>query len=133
MSSGQEVTLLTHIPHRCPQEPGLNLKVANVFRSRLLGVHAFGGLRGNEGLLIIPCRAVHTFFLRQALDIVFLDSEERLLRCALAVRPRRVVFERRAAMVVELPAGYCRRHPDYLEQIHSAMQRLPQRERNTLS
>lgn len=121
------------IPHPSDRESGLSLKVANGFRSRLLGAHAFGGLRGDEGLLLYPCRAVHTFFLRQALDIVFLDSEGRLLRCVLAVRPRRVVFERHAAMVVELPAGYCRRHPDYLEQIHSAMQRLPQRERNTLS
>lgn len=100
----------------------LCLTVARTFWSRLRGVHGVGTLKENEGILLIPCRAIHTFFLEQALDVVFLTDRGEVLRCHSAVRPNRIVVEARAAMVVELPAGYCKRHPDYAQLIYAALQ-----------
>lgn len=99
------------------------LYVADNFWSRLRGVHGIGGcLRENEGLLILPCRAIHTFFLLRPLDVVFLDVAGKVCRCEHAMRPNRIAWEPSATMVVELPSGYCRRHPDYAQRIHAALQ-----------
>lgn len=99
----------------------LRLRVADSFRLRLLGVHAIGTLALDEGLVLVPCGAVHTFFLRQALDVVFLDARGRECRCVHGLRPYRVAGATGARMVVELPAGYCRRHLDYLDRVHLAL------------
>ena len=58
------------------------------------------------GPLEIPrCRSVHTFGMRYALDLVWLDADRRVLRVDRAVPPRRVRGCRRACSVVEVPAG----------------------------
>jgi uncharacterized membrane protein (UPF0127 family) len=50
------------------------------------------------------CRSVHTFGMRFALDVAFLDGHGRTIRIARGVPPRRILFSRRARAVVELPA-----------------------------
>jgi len=56
------------------------------------------------GLLIPGCRSVHTFGMRFALDVAFLDAEGAVISRRRAVPPRRFVADRRAAAVLELPA-----------------------------
>lgn len=114
---------------RPPSTRPLTLWVADSFLRRLLGVHARGFPQENEGLLITPCSAVHTFFLSQPLDVVFLDAKGNECRCVRALAPNKVARAAGARMAVELPAGYCDRHGDYLARIHLAMSRsrLPQR------
>lgn len=99
----------------------LRLRIADTFVSRLLGIHGGGALAPDEGLLLYPCGAVHTFFLWQPIDVVFLDARGMECRRIDALPPRRAARHRRARMAVELPAGYCRRHPDYLGRIHAAL------------
>jgi uncharacterized membrane protein (UPF0127 family) len=79
------------------------MRVATGFRARLLGL-AFSR-RAAEPLLIPRCRSVHTFGMRFAIDVVFLDRHGRVLRVASAVPPGRVVSCRGAAAVVETAAG----------------------------
>jgi uncharacterized protein len=70
---------------------------------RLVGL-AFRGPPG--GALLIPrCRSVHTFGMRFALDLVWLDSRGRVVAVDEHVPPWRVRWCRRAAAVVEVPAG----------------------------
>jgi len=99
----------------------LNLRVADTFWLRLCGVSGVGRLAPDQGLMLVPCRAIHTFFLSEPLDLVFLDKQGRERRCVHQVPPYRVVVEPSAYMVVELPAGYCLRHSDYLCRIHAAL------------
>jgi uncharacterized membrane protein (UPF0127 family) len=73
--------------------------------SRLLGLSLLERSRAGTGLLIPRCRAVHTFGMRFALDLRFLDGELREVSRRTSVPPRRVAFERSAAAVLELPAG----------------------------
>ena len=56
------------------------------------------------GLLIPGCRSVHTFGMRFALDIAFLDAEGAAISRRRAVPPRRVLADRRASAVLETPA-----------------------------
>jgi uncharacterized protein len=56
-------------------------------------------------LLIPRCRSVHTFGMRFALDVAFLDSEGRVLRVERGVPPNRVLACRGAVAVLEAPAN----------------------------
>ncbi len=73
--------------------------------SRLLGLALLRPGRAGEGLLIPRCRSVHTFGMRFAIDVVFLDRERRALSVRRSVARNRVVGHRGAAAVLELPAG----------------------------
>lgn len=124
-SADQDSRIPTMQLHESPlkqHKSSLNLHIASSFLSRLRGLHGKPELGCNEGLLIIPCRSIHTFFLRTPIDVVFLDGKLNL--CALRERlpPNRIAHVREAAMVVELPAGYCSRHPQFLRNIHAALQ-----------
>lgn len=83
--------------------------VADTFRARLLGLHGWPawGTRP-RGLLLPGCGSVHTFGLRQAVDLVFFDSDGRILDVVNAVAPNGVVRCRGARDTLELPAGYGR-------------------------
>jgi len=79
--------------------------VAVGFRSRLTGL---AGLRRDEvgaGLLIPRCSSVHTFGMRFALDVFFVDGEGEVMAVCREVRPCRFVSDRRAAAVLEIPSG----------------------------
>lgn len=71
----------------------------------MLGLSHLDQRRAGAGLLIPGCRSVHTFGMRFALDLVFLDFDMRPVALRRAVPPRRLVFERRAEAVLELPAA----------------------------
>ena len=84
---------------------GRRVPVAVSRRARLLGLALLDRSRAGAGLLIPGCRSVHTFGMRFALDLVFLDFDLRPVAFREAVPPGRLVFERRAQAVLELPAG----------------------------
>jgi len=58
----------------------------------------------DEALVIAPCNAVHTFFMRFPIDVAFVDREGAITRCFSRVPSWRIVLWRGFA-TVELPAG----------------------------
>jgi uncharacterized protein len=72
--------------------------------ARLLGLALLERARAGPGLLIPRCRSVHTFGMRFRLDIAFLDRRGAVISWRRGVRPGRLLFERRAVSVLELPA-----------------------------
>jgi uncharacterized membrane protein (UPF0127 family) len=84
---------------------GRRVPVATSRRARLLGLSHLDRHRAGAGLLIPGCRSVHTFGMRFPLDLVFLDFDLRPVAHRSSVPPRRLVFERRAQAVLELPVG----------------------------
>ena len=73
---------------------GVTVPVATGFRARLLGL----------ALLLPRCRSVHSFGMRFAIDVVFLDASGGEIRRQ-RLRPLRMARERRAAAVLELVPG----------------------------
>jgi uncharacterized protein len=65
------------------------------------------GLLGRPArpLLLAPARSVHTFGMRCAIDVVFLDADLRVVKVVDRLRPWRMASARRAVAVLELPAG----------------------------
>ncbi|MDQ6680633.1 MAG: DUF192 domain-containing protein [Pseudomonadota bacterium] len=60
----------------------------------------------NEGLLLPRCASVHTFFMRFAIDIVYLDRHGTVTKIVRDVKPWRLSAGGRNAMhTLELAAG----------------------------
>ena len=83
--------------------------VADTAPARMRGLLGRDGLDAGEGLLIRPTNSVHMFFMRFAIDVVFLDRELRVLKIAQQLRPWRTAARWRAHSALELPAGECAR------------------------
>ena len=59
----------------------------------------------DEALVIAPCNAVHTFFMKMAIDIVFVDRQGGVTRVVANVRPWRIAGALRAFATIELAPG----------------------------
>jgi uncharacterized protein len=77
--------------------------------TRLRGLLGRKSLPSGQGILLRPAGSVHTFFMRFAIDVVFLDDELRVVAIAADLRPWRAAGKRGARAVLELPAGECAR------------------------
>lgn len=78
------------------------MRRAHDSRARLLGLAGLCDLPADAGLLLPRTRSIHTFGMRFALDLVWLDEAGRVARVDRGVRPRRIRSCRRARAVVEL-------------------------------
>lgn len=102
---------------------GTRLQVSNLTRNTVLAasMEVAGcssernkGLLGREslppggGLWIIPCEAVHTFWMRFPIDLVYLDRKKRIRKLVNGVPPWRLSGCLLAHSVLELPAGTIR-------------------------
>jgi uncharacterized membrane protein (UPF0127 family) len=78
---------------------------AATFVTRLKGLLGRSGLEPGEGLLIRRTSSIHMFFMRFAIDAVFLDKDLVVRKVVPELRPWRMAFARGAKSVIELPAG----------------------------
>jgi len=62
-------------------------------------------LEPGEGLWIVPCEAVHTFFMKFPIDLVYLDKKKKVRKVRHAVPAWRLSGCLTAHSVLELPAG----------------------------
>jgi uncharacterized membrane protein (UPF0127 family) len=72
---------------------------------RMKGLLGRDGLASGEGLLLRPASAVHTYFMRFPIDVVFLDRALVVVGISDRVDPWRATSQRGAKAVLELPAG----------------------------
>ena len=74
--------------------------------SRLRGLLGRPPLQAGQGLLLRPCRQVHTFFMKYPIDVVFLDRTGQIVAMAARLAPWRVSrYEAGACCVLELAPG----------------------------
>lgn len=79
--------------------------VADRPSTRARGLLGRDGLGSGEGLLIRPTNSIHTFFMRFAIDVVFLDRAGVVLKVVSRLRPWRLAASRGARCALELRAG----------------------------
>lgn len=84
-------------------------EIADGFFTRMRGLLGRKTLAQGQGLLLRPASSIHTWFMRFAIDVVFLDRELRVLKIKEQVRPWRGAARFRADSALELPAGECAR------------------------
>jgi uncharacterized membrane protein (UPF0127 family) len=80
-------------------------RLAATFATRLRGLLGAKELAPGHGVLIRPASSVHTFFMRFAIDVVFLNRDGEVLKVANAVPPWRTTAAKGAKAVLELGPG----------------------------
>ena len=73
--------------------------------SRRKGLLAHSSLPASTALIIAPSNAIHTFFMKFAIDIAFVSKDGRVLKIRSRVPAWRMTGSLRAYAVLELAAG----------------------------
>src|SRR5580698_366800 len=84
------------------------LEVADSGPKRNKGLLGRTGLAEGEGLWIVPCESVHTFFMKFPIDLVYLDRKHRIKKVCDSVPAWRLSVCLSAHSILELPAGTIR-------------------------
>lgn len=79
--------------------------MAETRRERRRGLLGRDGMQDGEALMLIPCFAVHTAFMRFSIDVIFVDGDGRVVKIVSRLQPWRMAMCLRGRSVVELPAG----------------------------
>lgn len=57
-----------------------NVQLANNFFKRLKGLIGVRALSNNKGLIIRPCKSIHTFGMKINIDVAFIDKNNRVIK-----------------------------------------------------
>ena len=79
--------------------------VADTSAKRRTGLLKHDKLGCGEGLWIVPCESVHSFGMKFAIDVVYLDRKKRVRKIRKNMVPRRLSACLIAHSVLELPVG----------------------------
>jgi uncharacterized protein len=83
----------------------LQLKIAQGFIRRLIGLLGKSHLPVTEALQIAPCNAIHTCFMRFPIDVVFVDQYGSVCEVVTHLQPWRFAANKQAHSVIEMAAG----------------------------
>jgi hypothetical protein len=84
--------------------------MADSFWKRARGLMFQRGWQDFDGLLLAPCRSIHTMGMRMKIDVCFLDSEHRVTKSFGSLGPWRSAYGGRAShATLELPTGVLER------------------------
>jgi uncharacterized membrane protein (UPF0127 family) len=81
------------------------IDVADNSASRNAGLLKRQGLAAGEGLWIVPCEGIHMFFMKFAIDVVYVDKKRRVKKVVRSLKPWRISLCLPADSVIELPVG----------------------------
>jgi len=79
--------------------------VADTSAKRRTGLLKHAQLEPGDGLWIMPCESVHTFFMKFPIDLVYLDRKHKVRKVRHRVPAWRLSACLLAHSVLELPAG----------------------------
>ncbi|UCC94711.1 MAG: DUF192 domain-containing protein [Candidatus Omnitrophota bacterium] len=80
-------------------------RFAESFLQRLLGLMGKKNMEKGNALIFKKAPSIHTFFMKFAIDIVFVDASMRILKTYQALGPFRFAGCLRSVLTVELPAN----------------------------
>jgi uncharacterized membrane protein (UPF0127 family) len=89
-------------------DTGVAVSITQTARERMRGLLGRDGLASGEALLLEHCGSVHTFGMRFAIDVVFIDRRWRVVAIHHDVPARRMLLNLRAAHTLEMPASGAR-------------------------
>jgi uncharacterized protein len=84
------------------------VEVAVTRRDRRKGLLGRTGLETSSALILAPCAAIHTMFMRFDIDAVFVDEMGLAVKVVREMSPWRIAIDPSAHAVVELAAGSLR-------------------------
>jgi uncharacterized protein len=79
--------------------------MAESFWPRFRGLMLRRSVPLDEGVFFDACSSIHMFFMLTAIDVVYLDADDKVVRVVAGLRPWRLSWCRGAAAVLELAPG----------------------------
>lgn len=79
--------------------------LADTSAKRRTGLLKHSDLKPGEGLWIVPCESVHSFFMKFTIDVLYLDRDRKVRGMRQRMKPWRLSACLPAHSVLELPAG----------------------------
>jgi len=100
---------LTLVNERTGQPIATDVEIAGTSETRRKGLLGRDRLDPAAALIIAPCSAIHMFFMRFAIDALFVDRDGRVRKIVRDLKPWRIAASLRAYGVVEMSAGSAQR------------------------
>ncbi len=80
-------------------------EVADTAAKRRTGLLKHERLEAGQGMWIVPCEAVHSFFMKFPIDVVYIDRKHKVRKTRINMVPSRISGCLVAHSVLELPVG----------------------------
>lgn len=103
VAEGGPPLMLVH--RQTSQTISRSVEVAATRRTRRRGLLGRSAMLPSEALILAPCCAIHTAFMRFAIDVIFVDARGQVLKIVRELPPWRMAVAPRAHAVIELAAG----------------------------
>jgi uncharacterized membrane protein (UPF0127 family) len=82
-----------------------NIEMAGSRSARRKGLLSRASLEADSALVLAPCYAVHTAFMKFAIDVIFVDRKGYVRHIVRQLQPWRIAVARGAYATIELAAG----------------------------
>lgn len=83
-----------------------DIVIANTPFKRMKGLLGKKDFKEGQALILKPCNSIHTFFLRFAIDVIFVDKHNKIIEAISCLKPFRLTrIYWLSALAIELPAG----------------------------
>jgi uncharacterized membrane protein (UPF0127 family) len=105
MANGRTGSSVRLINERTQNAVASIVEVAVSREDRRRGLLGRNGLDASAAMMLAPCAAVHTAFMRFALDVVFVDRMGRVRKIVRGLEPWRMSASFGAYAAIELAAG----------------------------
>ena len=80
--------------------------IADSFFSRMIGLLNRASLEDGEALVITRCNSIHMFFMRFAIDVIFIDQRSKIVGLVRNIKPFQLSkIYWNSASAIELPIG----------------------------
>lgn len=80
----------------------VNIKIAKTFKDRLIGLMFRKKI--DYGLLFKRCRSIHTFFMRDEIDVIATDKKDNIVKTYKGVKPWKILITPKPTKnIYELP------------------------------
>jgi uncharacterized protein len=84
---------------------GDSISTADTSSTRMTGLLKHTKLDEGEGLWIVPCEGIHTFFMKFPIDVLFIDRKRTVRKVVHALPAWRIALCLKAHSVIEMAAG----------------------------
>lgn len=80
--------------------------LADSFMSRMVGLLRHDRLESGKGVIITRCNSIHMFFMRFAIDVIFIDKKDNVVGLVENILPNRLSkIYWKATRAIEVPVG----------------------------
>lgn len=79
----------------------MEIKIAKTFKQKLIGL--MGQTKIEYGLLLLNTTSIHTFFMKEPIDIILLNNNMEVIDKRYNIGPNKIVICKNANHILELP------------------------------